>query len=189
MPELFEVANLKERYKIGKQAEINRRKHLNIKPTKVQGTYYITDQQLELLDALDRWLTEKGGKMADFHPSLAVDSLDSSGGHDGLDRSEDKELVYQEATIVDHTEEIEPQPNWEDLIGMLADKLQPARSPLQNWRELEEACEKGWLLTTRQVHELVGSKPYGSTWERGAFIFTKAGKIGRETAWEIEKKV
>ncbi|WP_246140454.1 hypothetical protein [Euhalothece natronophila] len=149
----------------------------------------MTEQQLKLLDALDHWITNQGGKMADFDSSLAVDSLDSTSGHDRLARSKNQELVYQEASLIENTEETENQPNWEDLIRLLADQLQPARSPLQNWRELEEACEKGWLLTTQQVYELVGSKPHGATWERGAFIFTKAGKIGREIAWEIEKKV
>jgi hypothetical protein len=186
MTELFPVAQLRDRYGIGKQAEINRRKHLGIRPTKVEGTYYITQHQLDLLDRLDNFLTETGGKMADFDPEEAVDSLESTGGLARPDTVDVTSTEYQEATII---ESEETKTEWGPLIELLAEKLSPARSPLQNWRELEEASEKGWLLTSKQVHELVGAKPYGSKWERGAFIFTKAGKIGRETAWEVEKKV
>jgi len=182
MAEIYPVAQLRGRYGIGKQAEINRRKHLGISPKKIEGIYYITEEELNTLDALDQWL-EQGGKMKDFDESQAVES---SGGLARPDSVDLDQPDYQEATIIESEEQ---QPEWGPLIEMLAEKLQPARSPIQNWRELEEASEKGWLLTTSQVHELAGAKPYGSKWYRGAFIFTKAGKIGREVAWLVEKKV
>lgn len=62
MESLYPVAQLKQRYGIGKQAEINRRKHLGIQPVKVQGVNYITQEQLDLLDSLDRYLKETGEK-------------------------------------------------------------------------------------------------------------------------------
>ncbi len=63
----FPVAELKERYGIGKQAELNRRKHLGIVPQKIDGTYVIGEEQLGLLDQLDEFLTSKPGtKMTDF---------------------------------------------------------------------------------------------------------------------------
>jgi hypothetical protein len=179
---LYPVANLKERYGIGKQAEINRRKHLGIKPSKVEGTYYVTQSQLDLLDSLDQWLTQKGGKMKDFDPSLAVESTDKP---TRLDSEDIPATDYQEATLIEREEEAKPE--WDLLLEMLAEKLSPPRSLLENWRELEEASEKGWLLTSKQVHKLAGAKPHGSKWQRGSFVFTKAGKIGRETAWLVEK--
>lgn len=180
---LYPVANLKERYGIGKQAEINRRKHLGLKATKVEGTYYVTQSQLDLLDSLDRWLTQEGGKMKDFDPSLAVESSDKL---TRLDSEDSLPVEYQEATLIDRKEE-ESKSEWSPLIEILAEKLSPAGSPLENWRELEEASEKGWLLTSKQVHQLAGAKPHGSKWQRGSFVFTKAGKIGREVAWLVEK--
>lgn len=190
MAELFPLANLRDRYRIGKQAEINRRKHLGVKPIKVEGTYYITEEQLKVLDALDHWLVQQGGKMADFDPNLAVDSLESSGQLTRPDTLDSRPMEAQEATLIDGSE-VSPagNPEWGPLIELLAEKIQPPQSPLQNWRELEEACEKGWLLTTKQVHELAGAKPKGKQWHRGAFIFTKAGKIGNQLAWLVEKKV
>lgn len=187
MAELFPVADLRERYGIGKQAELNRRKHLGIKPFKIEGTYYITGQQLKTLDALDHWLTEQGGKMADFDPNPTVDSLESSGGLTRPDSVNSTPIEYQEAQVIDSEEVEQTSPDWYELLQALAENLQPARSPIQNWRELEEACEKGWLLTTKQVQELAGAKPKGYQWQRGTFIFTKAGKIGNQAAWLVEK--
>ena len=186
MAEIFPVARLRDRYGIGKQAELNRRKHLGIKPFKVEGNYYITEQQLKKLDALDHWVSQQGGKMADFDPQTMVDLLESSGVLTKPDTVDSTPTEYQEATIIE-SEPSKPEPEWDSLIESLAEKIQPARSPLQNWRELEEACQRGWLLTTKQVYELVGSKPEGRTWQRGAFIFTKSGKIGYQTAWSVEK--
>jgi hypothetical protein len=189
MANLFPVADLRDRYSIGKQAELNRRKHLGIKPFKIEGTYYITEQQLKTLDALDHWLTEQGGKMADFDPNTTVDSLESSGGLTRPDSIDSTPTEYQEATLIEKEEPEAISPDWYGVLKELADNLQPARSPIQNWRELEEACEKGWLLTTKQVQELAGAKPKGSQWQRGSFIFTRAGKIGNQGAWLVEKKV
>ena len=67
MKDFFPVAELKERYGIGKQADINRRKHLGIVPQKVDGKYVVGEAQLSLLDRLDEFL--KGSpkaKMTDF---------------------------------------------------------------------------------------------------------------------------
>jgi len=179
MAEVYPVSQLRDRYGIGKQADINRRKHLGIKPTKIEGSYYITENELKTLDALDQWLRD-GGKMKDFDEGQAVES---SGGLTRPDSVDVTETDYQEATLIEN----ETEPQWGPLIQMLAEKLQPPRSPIQNWRELEEASEKGWLLTTKQVQELAGAKPKGNQWQRGAFLFTKAGKIGREAAWQVKK--
>ena len=184
MKSLYPVSQLRERYGIGKQAEINRRKHLGIKPTKIEGVYYVNQEQLDLLDSLDRYLKETGGKMSDFDPSLAVDSLDSTDGLTTLDPVESTPVKYQEATLID-SKQINSE--WEPLIEILAKKLQPIQSPLKNWRELEEACSNGWLLTTKQVQALAGVKPQGAQWVRGSFLFTKAGKIGNQTAWSVQK--
>lgn len=184
MKELFAVSELRDRYGIKKQAEINRRKHLGIKPVKYEGSYYVTEDQLKLLDSLHDFLAEQGGKMADFDPEKAVDSLDSTTGITRLYSEEATNIDYQEATLIDSSQ---LNPEWSQLIEKLAEKLSPARSPLQNWRELEEAFTNGWLLTTKQVHELAGAKPHGTQWQRGSFIFIKTGKIGSQSAWQVKK--
>jgi hypothetical protein len=56
-------------------------------------------------------------------------------------------------------------------------------------KELKEASEEGWLLTTKEIQELIGVKPRTkkgeNTYIRGSFSFTKSGKIGGQTAWKV----
>ena len=68
---------------------------------------------------------------------------------------------------------------------MVQNRLSPP--PLQNFRELEEAVEKGWLLPTSKVKDLIGVKPSSQVFERGSFRFVRRGKIGAEAAWRVEK--
>lgn len=60
---------------------------------------------------------------------------------------------------------------------------------LSHYEKLEKAHEKGWLLSTSELAELLKLSP-GSIqreFERGGFRFIKAGKNGRESAWKILK--
>jgi predicted DNA-binding transcriptional regulator AlpA len=84
---------------------------------------------------------------------------------------------YQEATLIDKEEAESISPDWYELLNELADK-QPARSPIQNWRELEEACEKGWFLTTKQVQELAGAKPKEINGGEARLSLPKPEKLG-----------
>ena len=56
---------------------------------------------------------------------------------------------------------------------------------------LERASEKDWLLTTAEVRQLIGVKPKTSkgekVYQRGCWLFQKAGKIGSQTAWKVSK--
>jgi hypothetical protein len=74
-----------------------------------------------------------------------------------------------------------------ELMGLLAQRMQPTRSPLWYHHELEKACNAGWLLTTSEVAELIGVKPHGDRFERGCWRFVRTGKIGAQTAWRVEK--
>ncbi|PSO56894.1 MAG: hypothetical protein BRC35_08265 [Cyanobacteria bacterium QH_10_48_56] len=75
MAELFPVNELRSRYGIGKQADINRRKHLGIKPIKVEGNYYVTKEQLDRLDALHQYLQQNPGAKMSSHFSLDMHVL------------------------------------------------------------------------------------------------------------------
>jgi len=61
------------------------------------------------------------------------------------------------------------------------------QSPLWYHRELEEAAEVGWLLTTKEVRALIGVKPHGPEYRRGCWLFVKMGRIGNQSAWTVEK--
>ena len=72
----------------------------------------------------------------------------------------------------------------------IASTVQP-RSPIWYMRDLEEAQAQGWMMTTREIHQLIGAKPSAakgtSIYQRGSFIFVKVGKIGSQTAWKVTK--
>jgi hypothetical protein len=71
--------------------------------------------------------------------------------------------------------------------------LPKSGSRLSYLRELEEAYEKGWLLSTSEVADLLGLSPktvasYGQAFADAGFVFTRAGTRKRgEIAWAIDK--
>lgn len=64
---------------------------------------------------------------------------------------------------------------------------------LAHLRELEEAYEKRWLLSTSEIADLLGLsvntvRGYGDSFEEAGFIFTRSGNRSRgEIAWKIGK--
>ena len=178
----FPVSQLQSRFNIGKQAVYNRLDALDIKPFKEGNRSYLKPEQLELLDKLHEYVTQ-GGTMAEFKSQLdkvdsPLDTVDSK--VDGLDalvksnQSNDLELLVQ-------------------VISASVEKALTSgksKSPLWYMKELKEATEEGWLLTTSQIQELIGVKPKTkkgeNTYTRGSFSFVKSGKIGTQTAWKVK---
>jgi len=121
----------------------------------------ISAEQLKQMDKLDEHL-KKGGTLSNFGIGTTQIQIDTS------------PIVAELTKLV---EAIAPTPN--------------PPEPLQGLEELEKAAEKGWLLTTEQVQQLLGVKPKvkGSdrTFTRGSFSFVKSGKIGSQTAWKVVK--
>jgi hypothetical protein len=90
-----------------------------------------------------------------------------------------------------------------DLIELFVQRINtifpPSLSPadqgleLVHLRELEEAYEKGWQLTTNNIANLLGLKAstisgYGQQFEDAGFIFTRVGKRkGGQLAWLVRK--
>jgi hypothetical protein len=76
------------------------------------------------------------------------------------------------------------------LNEILASRSAPT-DPLWYLEKLERACTSHWLLTTEEVEQLIGTKPEShkdeNIYQRGCWIFTKAGKIGSQTAWRVTK--
>ena len=63
--------------------------------------------------------------------------------------------------------------------------------PLWYLEVLEQACSQDWQLTTEEVEQLIGVKPHchkeETVYERGNWCFTKVGKLGGQTAWQVSK--
>ncbi|GAB4546808.1 MAG: hypothetical protein Tsb0014_41390 [Pleurocapsa sp.] len=78
------------------------------------------------------------------------------------------------------------------LEATLATRLPPA-NPLWYMDILEKAEAARWLLTTEEVEQLIGIKPQchhdETSYQRGSWLFIKAGKIGAQIAWQVKKVV
>jgi hypothetical protein len=66
-----------------------------------------------------------------------------------------------------------------------------ARSPIWHLEQLDRVVDAGWILTTAEVKDLIGTKPKLSkgtnNFTRGSFIFSKIGKIGNQVSWSVAR--
>ena len=154
-------------------------------------------EQLQTLDRIHAHINQ-GGSMADFQsppqsPDLEISPLDA------MDKTSGR-LISPETSPLDGIDKSSGlvENNLEALVNLIAEAVSqtiastiPTRSPLWYMGELERAEAQGWLLTTAEVQQLIGVKPSPSkgksSYQRGSFIFTKAGKIGGQTAWQVTK--
>jgi hypothetical protein len=172
----FPVAELKKRYSIGKQTDINRRKHLNITPQKVDGVMVVDDDQLTLLDKLDHFLKNTpNAKMSDFT----------------LESTESTRPAIMEALLVnDETTDLavrdEEHTDLAFLVETIAKAITPP-NPIAHWERLQWLVDNEIIISTAEVYQLVGTKPKGNRWKRGSFVFEKTGKLGTQTAWRVYK--
>ncbi len=78
--------------------------------------------------------------------------------------------------------------NLEDIVFS---RLQPS-NPLWYMDILERAQANAWVLTTEEVEDLIGVKPRceagKNSYQRGCWIFVKAGKMGSQTGWRVIKE-
>jgi hypothetical protein len=78
--------------------------------------------------------------------------------------------------------------NLEDIVFS---RLQPS-NPIWYMDVLERAQANGWILTTEEVEDLIGVKPRceagKNSYQRGCWLFVKAGKMGSQTGWRVMKE-
>lgn len=201
----FPVADLKSRYDISKQTEINRRKHLKIESQKIDGTYVITKTELDLLDELDQFLKSKtNAKMEDFQPSVIKDvsSNEITTMNASLELESESNLVktppdFNQQPIqlsipgLENLKEFVVQECLPKLTTLVEKIASSQKNEVNELRQLQEIVDQGWWITTEQVENLIGTTPKikkGKTeWQRGCFIFTKVGKIGNQNAWKVSR--
>lgn len=77
------------------------------------------------------------------------------------------------------------------LETTLASRMQPS-NPLWYMDVLEKAQTANWVLSTEEVESLIGIKPQchhdETSFHRGCWIFSKVGKIGAQTGWQVKKQ-
>jgi hypothetical protein len=165
--DLIAIASLQDRYSLNsRQAIYDRIAALKIAPV-ARGK--LSSVQVDKLDKLDKHL-KTGGTLSDFESS----------------HTEIMPAAIEPAAAAAINQERE---NFLELIEAIARHIAATRDPLQHYTALERAIASGWILTTAEVRSLIGVKPSGERFQRGSFIFIRAGKIGAQAAWRVAKVV
>jgi hypothetical protein len=177
------LSQLPSRYSIARSAVYTRLKDLQISPSKDSKKAYVNAEQLQLLDALHEHI-QKGGTTGEFLKQREQKQTGQSRTEESLvlvrDNPGQISLTQPGALVT--------------LVETIVKRLLPkSGSRLSYLRELEEAYEKGWLLSTSEVADLLGLSPktvasYGQAFADAGFVFTRAGTRKRgEIAWAIDK--
>jgi hypothetical protein len=175
--DLVPITQLPSRYGIARSNLYTRLKDLGIELEKIGKKAFVNAEQLQLLDALHDHI-QKGGTTGEF-----LKSLDGVQSDRAIISSTTGQIpLFQPATLV-------------AVVEAIVKRLLPSTgNRLSYLRELEEACEKAWLLSTSEVADLLGLSPktiaaYGQEFSDAGFIFTRAGtRKGGEIAWSIDKQ-
>jgi hypothetical protein len=173
------ITQLPSRYGIARSNLYTRLKDLGIEPEKMGKKAFVNAEQLRLLDALHEHI-QKGGTTGEFLKSI---NGDRSLPNQTLAVSQNEQnLVFQPHALV-------------AVVEAIVKRLLPnTGNRLSYLRELEEAYERGWLLSTSEVADLLRLSPktiaaYGQEFSDAGFVFTRAGiRKGGELAWSIDKQ-
>ncbi|MGK7937101.1 MAG: hypothetical protein AB4206_15115 [Xenococcaceae cyanobacterium] len=188
--DLIPLSQLPSRYGIARSNLYNRLKDLKIEPTKQGRKAFVNEKELKLLDELHAHLTE-GGVTSDFikqqdhqFPQLVTDSTLEA------ELSSPVSVPSQsEPTIT-----LQPTALISVVEAVVKRFIPTSTSRLTYLRELEEAYQNGWLLSTSEVANLLGLAQktitsYGQEFSDAGFVFTRVGMRKRgEIAWAIDKQ-
>jgi predicted DNA-binding transcriptional regulator AlpA len=181
--DLIPLAQLPSRYGIARSNVYNRLKDLKIETTKQGKKAFVTGSQLELLDRLHLHL-EQGGITPDFLKQQGtIDRLATINNSDTA-----LSISREEPTIV-----LQPSVLVNALEAVIKRLIPTSKSRLSYLRDLEEAYQNGWLLSTSEVAELLGLSQktitgYGEEFTDAGFLFARVGtRKGGEIAWSIDK--
>lgn len=157
--DLIPLAQLPSRYGIARSNLYTRLKDLKIESVKQGRKAFVSGDNLRLLDGLHAHL-EKGGTTNEFIKEIssnsnlenvstadvsAYDSRDTSNGGEGM-------VSLQPSVLV-------------GAIEAVVKRLIPTnRSSLNYLRDLEEAYEKGWLLSTSEISKFAWTESKNNNW-------------------------
>lgn len=179
------VASLPNRYGKARSVIYERIKALKLQTQQEGNKAFVDREQIELLDRAAEHI-DGGGTIASF-----LELIGQSGGQ--LERGgqptgqpdqngsaivgqSDGQMINNGATFdfVGFMRAIEP---------LLRREAPP--DPLAPQRRLQELSENGWLCSTSQLEQILGTKPREGN--RFGFNIRRAGKIGRQAAWKVSR--
>jgi hypothetical protein len=182
-PEAVPLASLPDRFGISKQTLYKRLEHLKLPTYKLGKLAFIRSEYLPVLDELDMHL-KSGQDMVTFVPSAAAAIV--------VDESPDVSIETNDVITVDGSRDLST-----DFIDHVADALidrllervgSPSDDLLRVFSTLDKVVDRGWLLPTHYVKELIGVRPHGEVYRWGSYEFVRSGKFGRSAAWKVRKR-
>ncbi len=178
---VYTIAQLQERWNLhSRQAVYNRFAHLEafgLERSLEEGSAFMRE-----MDNLNLYLQQPGAQMAGYTPSSQAARVQVVGNpvdnrHHGNGQSSE---------AVDISLDVAQSPPWLLFAEAIAQRLSPSSpDPLLPQRQLQELADRGWLATTSQLRAILGVHPREGVWY--GFHLSKAGRIGRQGAWEVRK--
>lgn len=167
----YPVSELFARYGKSRDVVYKRLNGLKIRPHKLDkgNQSYITLEELQLMDALHQHV-QAGGELSDFVVRLSSASSDGD-DREGFEQSDIVRLLGGQS--------IE---QFLELAQAIALMMRPI-DRYDNYETLERFARNGWLLQSRQLHELIGIKPKGAVMRWGGFVMTREGRW-----WRVSKE-
>ena len=166
---------LTERYSISVSQLYLRTKHLGIElETLDDGRVYATEEQLKRLDGLHAFMNagDKKRLMREYVEPQEVEIMSSVSTPTEKKYGVQGNLFEEFAVAVIKIQEAKVFPEERAVAG--TDIL---------LRYVDNQC----LLTTAQVHKLLGAKPTGKVYVCGSFTFIRQGKIRRQSSWLVTR--
>lgn len=165
-----------DRYGVGRTKVYEYLKALNITPFKPEGDKrsHITLEQLAALDHYAKLLAESDTEAAQSYADSFTDAIITP-------------PAYTSTNAFTAVENAEIPPVIATLAQAITQQFQPATpqpDPLAPQRQLKEAWREGWILSTRQVRDILGLASW-SGGDRYGFAFEKAGKVGAQSGWRV----
>lgn len=186
--DLVPLSQLPSKYGIARSNLYNRIKDLGIETVKQGRKAFVTAADLQLLNGLHAHL-ERGGTTFGFiqilkkKGPLALSTVDRPASY-LTERSQQSEPIIA----------INPIALVSTIETVVKRMIPPSNNRLNYLKELEEAYQSGWLLSTSEVSDLLGFVPktiasYGKEFSDAGFTFTRTGtRKGGEIAWSIDKQ-
>ncbi len=169
------VKELAERYNLkSTKAIYDRLSSLGVTLPKKNRKSYATPEIIEKLDKLQEHL-DKGGSLKHYDENIVTTDYQE------VVESDDTSLQVIES------DSIAQSSNEQRELAPQVIYIEREPDPLLPNRLLTEAAEKQYILTSKQVQEILGIRPRGTTFTRLGFTFTKVGKDGVYSSWKVEK--
>lgn len=189
--EKYWIKDLQQRYELKtRQSVYDRLRAVKVEPLKEGNKSFVTEDVIIILDQLQEHL-KLGGSIKTFTPTVtATVHAETDSVNSQLDNSTVNSKIDTVNSQLDTQVEYVQLSLFEDLMERTVEKVVKKvvpSNPISHWEKLDQAAERGYILSSKEVGDLLGTKPYGKEWTRGAFKFIRNGKIGNQAGWQVTR--